>query len=288
MRTLIVGAGATGGYLATLMAAAARDVTVLVRHAITTTGVPTLTRSQLNSTFDVVVFAVRGQATAAAVVDAGPAVGEQTRVFSVANGMDHLDCLVTTFGEHRTVGATARMVTSLRADGVIDVVSPGVSLQLGTLDGSPVETLAAEFRVEGVEVDVVADITAAMHHKFGFITATAALTCLARGVIGDVVSVPGGHTLADRILQEVGPVPGLSALLHDSTSRFGPSMYRDLTAGRRVEVEVLEEFARRSRRQGTDTPLLDAAVVALEVHNRRIQGTVIEDCQPGSADSSAG
>jgi 2-dehydropantoate 2-reductase len=117
---------------------------------------------------------------------------------------------------------------------------------------------------------VVSDIIAAMQHKFGFIAATAALTCLTRGAIGEAVSALHGGALADRILQEVGPVPGLSALLHDSTSTFAPSMNRDLVAGRRVEADVLTEFVRRRRQQGFDTPVLEATVVALEVHNNRL------------------
>ena len=50
-------------------------------------------------------------------------------------------------------------------------------------------------------------------------------------------------------------------------------MFRDLTAGRRVEVSVLAQLSRRGRNHHLDTPLLDAAVVALELHNRRQDGT---------------
>jgi hypothetical protein len=47
-------------------------------------------------------------------------------------------------------------------------------------------------------------------------------------------------------------------------------MFRDLTAGRPVEVGVLTELAAGARRHARVTPLLDAAVVAIQLHNIRL------------------
>jgi 2-dehydropantoate 2-reductase len=45
-------------------------------------------------------------------------------------------------------------------------------------------------------------------------------------------------------------------------------MYRDLRQGRLVEVEtVLGDLIAEGRKTGVQTPLLDAATVALRVHN---------------------
>lgn len=51
----------------------------------------------------------------------------------------------------------------------------------------------------------------------------------------------------------------------DPTSRFVPSLTRELWAGRPVEVEVLDELATLARRDGLATPLLDAARVRLRL-----------------------
>ena len=302
MRILVVGAGATGSYLAALLLAGGRDVTVLVRDGtrrrvhqhglrfrdadgvLSQTPVRAVTRAELDSVFDIVVVAVRSDAVAAGIADFASAVGEHTHVVPLVNGLDHLARLTEEFGSSRVVGAAARMVTSMAGDGIVDVISPGVALQVGSLSGTASEALAAlagELTVDGVDVEISDDIEHTLWDKFLFITATATLTCLAREVIGAVVGAPGGVLLAERILAEVNAVAeadtdgavgvpaALRTALTDPTSRFGPSMFRDLTAGRRVEVSVLAELSRRGRRHHLDTPLLDAAVVTVELHNRR-------------------
>jgi 2-dehydropantoate 2-reductase len=300
MRTLIVGAGATGGYLADLLTAGGRDVTVLVRAStrdrlaaaglrirevgggIRTTPVRAVTADGIDANFDLVLLAVRGDAVATAIADVATAVGPQTRILSVANGMAHLQILRDEFGDHRVIGAAAEMATSL-VDGIIDVSLPGVGLTIGSLDASsdPPAPVAAELAVDGVEVTVVDDITSAMWAKFVFIASTAALTCLTRATISDVASVDAGPELADAVLDEVLSVVGsetdrlpstvgLRNRLKDPAWRFGPSMFRDLTAGRRVEIGVLAELAAGARRHARVTPLLEAATVAIQLHNRRL------------------
>jgi 2-dehydropantoate 2-reductase len=300
MRTLIVGAGATGGYLADLLTAGGRDVTILVREGtrkrlataglrirdvsgdVRTTPVRAVGADGIDTTFDLVLMAVRSDAVAAAIADVVPAVGPQTRVLSVGNGMAQLQALRDAFGDHRVVGAAAEMATSL-VDGIIDVSLPGVRLTIGVLDGTsdPPAPVAAELAVAGVEVTVVDDVMSVMWTKFVFIASTAVLTCLTRGTVGDVASVDVGPSLADAVLDEVLSVVdsetdrlpstvALRAKLKDPAWQFGPSMFRDLMAGRRVEVGVLTELAAGARRHARMTPLLDAAVVAIQLHNSRL------------------
>lgn len=300
MRTLIVGAGATGGYLADLLTAGGRDVTVLVREGtrerlstaglrirdvsrdVRTTPVRAVGADGIHTTFGLVIMAVRGDAVGAAIADVVPAVGPLTRVLSVGNGMAQLHSLRDAFGDLRVVGAAAEMATSL-VDGIIDVSVPGVRLTIGSLDGtsdSPA-SVAAELAVAGVEVTVVDDVLSVMWAKFVFIATTAVLTCLTRGTVGDVAATDIGHALADAVLDEVLSVVdnetdrlpsmvGFRDKLKDPAWRFGPSMFRDLTGGRPVEVGVLTELAAGARRQARVTPLLDAAVVVVQLHNGRL------------------
>jgi 2-dehydropantoate 2-reductase len=300
MRILIVGAGATGGYLADLLTAGGRDVTVLVRARtrnrlaasglrirdlsgdVRTTAVRAVVADEIDSAFDVVIVAVRGDAVGTAVADLAPAVGPLTHVLSLGNGMAQLQALRHAFGDNRVIGAAAEMATSL-VDGIVDVSMPGVRLKIGPLVamGSSLEAVSAELGVAGVEVTVVDDITSVMWAKFVFIAATAVLTCLTRGTVGDVASVDVEHALADAVLDEVLSVVeqetdslpstvGLRDMLKDPAWRFGPSMFRDLTAGRFVEVGVLTELAALARRRARVTPLLDAAIVAVQLHNSRL------------------
>jgi len=300
MATLVVGAGATGGYLADRLGAAGRDVTMLVRPAtqarLVRSGirfrdpdgatrvmtVATVTRDRLPATADLVIVAVRSDAVDTAIEDFSPVVGPTTRIVPVGNGVAHLSALRAAFGDHAVVGATVEMATSLGADGVIDVVQPGVRVTVGGLDPSvSIEPVVDALDVDGIDVTVVDDAPAAMWSKFLFIVATATLTCATRGTVAQVASADGGGVLADRVLDEIaavvaaatGSTPDVSGLrgrLHDVTWGFGPSMYRDLIAGRRVESGVVTEMSDHARAHGLSTPLLDSVGVALAVHNRAI------------------
>ena len=260
---------------------------VRVRHpdgAITATPVTVVTNDDLDQPFDIVVLAVRSSAVKeAAIEDVLPAIGPATQVLPIVNGMAHLAELTAAFTERHVLGGTARLATSLRPDGVIDEVRQlGIDLEIGRLDGHRTDIVAGvadELSVAGTTVTIADDIVAAMWNKFAFITATAVLTCLLGDVIGPIAAAPGGAEVAQQILAEVDTVAAaegrpmttdarkaLRTMLTDPTSRFAPSMFRDLRAGRPVEAAVLTESPRSVRDEHLlATPLLDATLVALEL-----------------------
>ena len=296
----MVGAGAAGGYLGAQLIAAGRDVWFLthqssferltehglrIHHRSGTLALPVraVTASALEGRYDVVVLAVRSDAVESAVNDFRGVVTPDTRIVPLVNGMAHLPVLTAAFGEQAVLGAAVRLATSMLADGIIDEVAPGIDLELGQLDGGTSNALDAvvqQFRVDNVAVRVRSDMVAGMWEKFTFISATAVLTCLAGNVTGVVARTAGGPALGRRVAAEVAAVAaadgyplspaarsGLDATLTDPTSRFAPSMFRDLAAHRRVEVSVLSDLAERARRHHIDTPLLDAALVVIDIAN---------------------
>jgi 2-dehydropantoate 2-reductase len=298
MKILVVGAGATGGYIGAQLVRAGRDVTFLVRpraqsrlashgvririrNEISTTKVNAVNRPDLSGTYDVVVVAVRSDAVGSAVEDFRPAVGVDTRIIPLTNGMAHLSTLTTAFGTEEVLGASAKLATSLLPDGTIEEVQPGATLEIGSLEGArsaDLSAIATEFGVDDVTVTVTDTVLATMWAKFAFITATSVLTCLAGEVIGSVARACGGVSLAGQVLDEINAVAAaegyplgspaestLHGLLADPQSRFAPSLFRDLHAGRPVEVSVLNDMAARARRHRIATPLLDASIVVIDV-----------------------
>jgi len=299
---LIVGAGATGGYIGERLIAAGRDVTFLVhqrtlarltanglrlRHGrdIDATDVKALTAAELNATYDVIVVAVRTGAVESAIDDFGSAVGEVTTVVPIMNGMRHLSEVTAAFGPQRVLGAATRLVASMSADGTIEVVVPGIDMQIGLLDGGDrdaLEATRAELAVPDISVKIRDNVVGAMWEKFAFITSTAVLTCLVGDEIGPIARADGGIDLGRRVLAEVSSIAaaegypltgaartGMDAMLTDPSSAFSPSMFRDMRAGRPIEIAVLEDLAARARTHHLDTPLLDASMVVIDVHNRR-------------------
>lgn len=256
-------------------------VRIRSRNGVSTTKVNAVTTTDVGGIYDVAVMAVRSDAVGSAVDDFRAAVGVGTWIIPLTNGMAHLSTLTTSFGAAAVLGAVAKLATSLLPDGTIEEVQSGAAREIGSLEGghgSDLSTIATELAVAGVTVSVTNTVLAAMWQKFAFITATAVLTCLAGDVIGAVAGACGRIGLAGRVLDEVDSVaaaeghplggPAKSALLGlltDPESRFAPSLFRDLQAGRPVEVSVLSDLAARARRHHITTPLLDATTVVIDV-----------------------
>ena len=224
MSILIVGAGAVGGYLGAQLVRAGRDVTFLVHPGararlasglrirrgadVVTIPVNAVTAADVDTAYDVVVVAVRTDAVESAIRDVGAAVAAATRIVPVMNGMRHLSLLTAAFGRDRVLGAATRLATSLLPDGTVDVVTPGVEIGIGQLDGAASAALTCGGRAQGAQHrrDGRLDIIAGMWEKFGFITSTAALTCLVGEEIATAVRADGGIALARNVLDEVASI----------------------------------------------------------------------------------
>ncbi len=300
MRILVVGAGATGGYFGARLAQAGRDVTFLVREGraavlrergLRISGLgqdqriepQIVTAGQLGGPFDVVVVTVKAGGLAGAIADLAPAVGPDTVVTPFLNGMAHLDALAAAFGEERLLGSVVKVVTTLDDGGGILQLGPLAEWDLGELRGGPsdrVRRILAEIDVPGYTARAVPDALASMWHKWVFIATAGVVTCLMRGPVGAIVSVPGGAEFAYAALAEAVavsteagfPVPdpvNAEALgfLTQPGSTFTSSLYRDVTAGLANEAEhILGDFARRAAEMGLEVPLTDLALMQLRVH----------------------
>src|ERR1700709_2442709 len=119
MRMLVVGAGAIGGYFGGRMLAAGRDVTFLVRPKraaelagaglviksplgdVTLKNPPAAQAEQLAEKFEMVLLSCKAFDLDDAMKSFAPAVGPDTAVIPLLNGMKHLDVLDAKFGRER-------------------------------------------------------------------------------------------------------------------------------------------------------------------------------------------
>ena len=130
MNILILGAGATGGYFGGRMLEAGCDVTFLARptraEALRTNGLvvesplgdlhipaPAVTSDGLTANWDVVVLTCKAFDLEGAIEAIRGAVGPQTRVLPVLNGLAHLDRLDEAFGGERVLGGLCAIAATL-------------------------------------------------------------------------------------------------------------------------------------------------------------------------------
>jgi len=304
MRILVVGAGATGGYFGGRLAQAGRDVTFLVRpkraeqlradglQIVSPHGNVTLTpqlvmAGGVSSTYDVVLLSVKAYALDGALDDLAPAVGGETMIVPLLNGMRHIDVLTARFGEAPVLGGVCVVATNLDEAGRVVQLAEIQQLTYGERDGTAsarIEALDGLLQGAGFEARSSTQIMQAMWEKWVMLASLGAVTCLMRGTIGEIEAVPGGADLALGILAESTAVarasgypPGDEFLtrtkgaLTARGSGLASSMYRDLQQGRSVEVDqILGDLIDRARAHSLTVPLLSAAFVQLSIYQRRL------------------
>jgi 2-dehydropantoate 2-reductase len=305
MRILVVGAGATGGFFGARLAQAGRDVTFLVRSAraallrqrgLRVVGLgeqlelePKLAlAADLTAPFDLVLVTVKEAGLDGAIADLAPAVGPDTLILPVLNGIRHVEALVQRFGERAVLGGVAFVATTIDANGDIERLADLGSLIYGTRDGQPDGRLDEVHRTlsgAGFVTELSADITTAMWSKWVFIASICAVTCLMRGTVGEVEAVPGGARFAEAVVAEAAAVaaaaghPVPEANLADARARvtqkgspFASSLYRDLNSGLDVEVEqILGDLVARADASGVSVPLLELVTMQLRVYRNRLR-----------------
>jgi 2-dehydropantoate 2-reductase len=300
MRILVVGAGATGGYVGGRLAQAGRGVTFLVRPAraeqlraqglqiVSPRGDVTLTPQTVTTgsslpTFDVVVLAVKAFGLASAIEDFAGAVGPETMIVPLLNGMRHIDLLIERFGERPVLGGLCFIATTLDGDGRIIHLARLHDLTYGERSGETsqrVRALDAVMQGAGFDAHLSTRVLPEMWEKWITLASLGGITCLMRGTIGDVAAAPGGVEFASTLVDECVATataagfaqdPDFVARTRAGMTRAGStvtsSMYRDLQRGNDVEADqILGDLIARARNFGIATPLLAAAYANLKVY----------------------
>ena len=309
MRTLVIGAGAVGGYYGGRLAATDRDVTFLVRDARKAqleqtrlqifdvygdvTVVPKLLTPQAlkahPQTFDLILVSTKAYSLEAAMEDFAPAVGAETLILPLLNGMRQLDLLDARFGAERVLGGSVQIVGDMDAEGKIYSLGKLHDMNFGERDkriSERIQALDALLGGAGFETNLKPDILAAMWQKWTLLAAMGAITCLLRGSIGAVVATPGGLETAQAIIAECSAIAAangyppteaaqavMTKRLTEAGSPLTASMYRDLQRGSRVEVDhILGDLLERGRRHGVQAPLVLAAFVQLRMYAATLNG----------------
>ena len=304
MKILIVGAGSTGGYFGARLTQAGRDVGFLVRPAraaaLRASGLQVLSprgnfsveprlvlASEIDRPYDVVLVTVKAFGLPSAMDDFAAAVGPETMILTVLNGMKHIDDLQARFGPERVVGGVCRVSTTLDAQGRIVHLAPLHEMVYGELDGrrsARIEALHAFLSDAGFDAILSTHIAQDLWNKWMLLATLGGICTLARGNVGEIVATDGGADFVRAFLAEASAVAAAAGfapspqavdfilgVLTAPNSPMTSSMYRDLVAGERVEADqILGDLRARALRAGVPVPLVSAAFVQLDIHQRRL------------------
>jgi 2-dehydropantoate 2-reductase len=309
MKTLILGAGAIGGYVGGRLHQSGADVTFLVRAARRerlqrdglvikstkgdiTQKVKTVLGGAEGGPYDVVLLTCKAYDLESAIEAIAPAVGANTTVVPLLNGMRHIDVLAAKFGD-AVVGGLARVGVALSPDGAILHTSPFAAISLGERDGKPARPalveLDAAIKKSGIDGGVHKNIVQDLWDKWIMLCSLAAMCCLMRGTTGDIMEAEEGETImletvgeCRKVAAAAGCDPGeqgmatVRGFLTQKGSRFAASMLHDLEKGSMVEADhVVGDMIARAKKAGIATPNLRMAYAHLQVYlARRARGGI--------------
>ena len=304
MRVLVVGAGAIGGYFGGRLLQAGRDITFLVRprraQELATAGLvikspggdvtlkqpPTVQADALKETFDVVLLSCKAFDLADAIKSFAPAVGPQTSIIPLLNGMRHLDVLDSAFGRARVLGGLCAIAVTLNEAREVVQLAPMQSLTYGERDGQLSERIRA---IDGIfksgNFGAVASehILHDMWEKWVFLASLAASTSLMRTSLGNILAAPGGKDFVLGILDECRAIataegyppraPFIDRTLGMLTTEGSPlnaSMFRDIKAGLPVEADhVVGDLIERADTAKVPVPRLRVAYTHLKAYENQ-------------------
>lgn len=303
MRILVLGAGAVGGYFGGRIAEAGADVTFLVRpkragmiardglriassHGNARLEVKCVTREALKPDYDIVMFTAKAYDLESALDAIEPAMAGRTLALPLLNGLVHLQALDARFGRDKVLGGVAYIAATLAADGEVRHLNEFHRIVFGSRTRSQkpaCDALAAA--LAGVKFDWQQrdDVEQAMWDKWVLLASLAAITCLMRASVGDIVASAAGERLTLALLGECAAVaqaagfatePGTlanyRATLTQKNSVFTASMLRDIESGGRTEGDsILGALLALARQHGVATPLLEIAATHLEAYDAR-------------------
>jgi len=310
MKTLILGAGAIGGYIGGRLQQSGADVTFLVRPARrealaknglviksprgdVTQKVKTVLKGGEGGPYDIVLLTNKAYDMDSAIEAIAPAVGPDTTIVPLLNGMNHLDVLDAKFGAGRVAGGVARIGVALSPEGEIRHTSPFAAFSVGERGGKPARPALVEFaaaiKKAGLDGGLHENIEQDLWDKWVFLCTLAALCCLMRGTSGDILAAEEGQAIVLETLEECRKVAAASGFdpsaqgigfarqsLSQKGSLFAASMLHDLEKGSMVEADhVVGDMIARGKKAGVATPNLRLAYAHLQVYlARRARGGI--------------
>jgi 2-dehydropantoate 2-reductase len=309
VRIAVFGAGALGAYFGARLAHGGAEVSLVARGrhlaALRERGIrvrsvlgdfevrlPASDDGAAIGPVDVVLFTVKSYDTDAAAARLGPLLRpaaraqEATAVISFQNGIDNEERIAAAIGWEHVVGGVSYVFVNVPEPGVIEHVGGPTSLIFGEFGGAHSGRVVAFLEAchrAGVAAEIADDIRTTLWSKYAFLCSIAGMTAAVRLPIGVIRKDGAARGLLEAVIAEgwrVARAEGVR-LPDDYVERqmafvdaLAPdgyaSLYHDLVAGRRIELEALHgELVRRAERVGVDVPAARAILAILSPWARR-------------------
>ncbi|HZN24400.1 MAG TPA: 2-dehydropantoate 2-reductase [Burkholderiales bacterium] len=302
MKILVMGSGGVGGFYGGRLAHAGCDVTFVARGAhlaaMRENGLLIENEAQGNihvprvnvtddpasaGRADFVIIGVKLRDTEAAARAVKPAVGPDTGVLSLQNGVIKDDIIRRVVGPDNLMGGVAYVGTSIARPGVIRQVGTLQRLLFGEYDGrrsARAEKFLDALLKAGIQAELSTDIRRTLWEKYVFLVGLSGSTATMRLPIGPIRENPQTRAFLLDLMKEtvaVGRAHGvdLPADYAEQRLRFADSvaydmtssLHHDLERGNPLEVEWLSGgVVQLGKEVAVPTPMNRAVWDVLALH----------------------
>jgi 2-dehydropantoate 2-reductase len=221
--------------------------------------VKAITQQEIDTQFDIILLTCKAYDLTSAIDSIAPAVGMQTAILPLLNGIAHIDTLNARFGRNRVLGGVAKIAATLAPDGVIKHLNDWRYITFGEQNGEltpRVLALKAAFDLSSAVIaTAVPDIMHIMWEKLVHLSTTAGMTCLMRASVGEIARTRDGVALMlnflernAKIAEQFGHAPSdkfmseYRQLFADKTSSYTASMLRDIERHGPIEADHIIGF----------------------------------------------
>ena len=311
MKVLVMAAGAVGGYFGSVLAQGGNDVRFIARGenllAIRERGlnVRSVTlgdfsiRAPVSDSVDgswlpdLVLFCVKSYHNREAIRCIAPAVGPDTAILTLQNGIGSGDDLAAAFGAEKVMLGAAYVEAAHPAPGVFEEQGGTCRIVFAEPDNrksSRSVSILETLRASGIDAEIADDIDRALWAKLVFICGLSGMTCVTRSSFAEVMNTPQTADLTLNVIQEAAAVTralgvDLDADIVESTMEsfrrdrddLISSMHTDLEAGRPLELANLNgKVSALGSGLGVPTPANDFITVCLTPALNRAGSTLGE------------
>ena len=303
MRILCLGAGAVGGYFCGRLAEGGADVTFLVREQrqknLAENGlriesqmgnfvgpVQTVTASQLRGPYDVIVLTCKAYDLTDSMEAISPAVGPNSVILPLLNGVAHIEALNVRFGRDKVFGGVARIAATLTPDGVIKHLNDWRFVTFGEQDGASTPralALKAAFDKTSVVATLVPDIMQKMWEKLVQLATVAGMTASMRANLGEIARTKHGMAVMAAFLERNAAIASaegfapseqlmseIRPLISSPDSPHAASMMRDVERHGPIEADHIIGFLlERAQARGIDPEMHRLVFTNLQAYEQR-------------------
>jgi len=239
-----------------------------------------------NISFDLILLTVKSYDTASAIEQVRPLVGKDTLVIVAQNGYGNYESVAATVGKEHALLARVIFGVKLPVPGSAEVTVIADEVRIGqphnAVDPGRIKAIATAINAAGIPTSYAKNVAAILWDKILYNAALNPLGAVLECTYGQLAENPGTRLIMDRIIDEIFLVAQVHSMLLNwktpgeyrehfytklvpPTAKHFPSMYYDVKAGKRLEIDALNgAIVRLAHEKGISVPVNETITLLIK------------------------